>query len=133
MPRIQGIYIITNIVAAETYIGNSTDIAQRWSDHRWLLKTKRHKNSIFQAAYEMHGIGAFSLTILELVEQTEQLGFREQFYLDLLKPFYNGDEAAIRAPYRAWRSDEADRARFWSKATPGEDDERRCPSVPPAS
>lgn len=66
MPRIQGIYTITNIVAAETYIGSSTDIAQRWSDHRWLLKTKRHKNSIFQAAYEMHGIGAFRLLFLSL-------------------------------------------------------------------
>ncbi len=34
MPRTQGIYIITNTVTAETYIGSSVDIAERWSDHR---------------------------------------------------------------------------------------------------
>ncbi len=39
MPRTQGIYIIMNMVTAETYIGSSVDIAERWSDHRWHLKT----------------------------------------------------------------------------------------------
>ena len=34
MPRTQGIYIITNTVTAEMYIGSSVDIARRWSDHR---------------------------------------------------------------------------------------------------
>ena len=34
MPRTQGIYIITNTVTAETYIGSSIDIARRWSDRR---------------------------------------------------------------------------------------------------
>ena len=121
MPRTQGIYVITNTVTAETYIGSSIDIAQRWTDHRWLLKTKRHKNRVFQAAYDTHGVGTFSLSVLEPVEQVEQLVVREHFYLDLLKPFYNGDEVAIRAPYRTWRSDEADRLRFWSKVDQSEE------------
>ena len=115
MPRTQGIYITTNTVTAEIYIGSSIDISRRWTDHRWLSKTKRHKNATFQAACETHGAASFSLSILELVEKAEQLTSWEQFYLDLLKPFYNGDEVAIRAPDRTWRSDEADRARFWSK------------------
>lgn len=115
MPRTQGIYIFTNTVTAEIYIGSSIDISRRWTDHRWLSETKRHKNAIFQAAYETHGAVALSLSVLELVEKAEQLTSREQFNLDLLKPFYNGDEVAIRAPYRTWRSNEADRARFWSK------------------
>lgn len=32
MPRTQGIYIITNTVTAETYVGSSVDIAERWLD-----------------------------------------------------------------------------------------------------
>ena len=115
MARTQGIYIITNTVTAETYIGSSIDIARRWSDHRRELKTSRHKNTALQGAYDAFGFKAFSLSVLELVEQAEHLASREQHHLDLLKPAYNGDEVAIRAPYRTWRSDEADLKRFWSK------------------
>ena len=32
-----------------------------------------------------HGVQAFSLAVLELVEQVEHLAVREQYYLDLLK------------------------------------------------
>lgn len=115
MPRTQGIYIITNTVTAETYIGSSVNIAQRWTAHRWEMKNNRHKNPALQAAYDRDGLAAFTHAVLEIVEQAEQLAPREQHYLDLLKPFYNGDEVAIRAPYRTWRSDDADRKRFWSK------------------
>ena len=115
MPRTQGIYIITNTVTAEMYIGSSVDIARRWSDHRRELKTNRHKSALLQTAYDRDGLNDFYLSVLEHVEQVEQLACREQHYLDLLKPAYNGDEVAIRAPYRTWRSDEADVKRFWSK------------------
>jgi len=121
MPRIQGIYIITNTVTAETYIGSSVNIAQRWTSHRWELKNSRHKNPSLQVAYDRDGLSAFTNAVLELVEQAEQLTTREQHYLDLLKPVYNGDEVAIRAPYRTWRSDEADRKRFWSKVDQAEE------------
>lgn len=121
MPRTQGIYIITNTVTAETYIGSSTNISRRWTDHRWELKNNRHKNPSLQVAYDRDGLCAFTHTVLELVEEAEQLTAREQFYLDLLKPFYNGDEVAIRAPYRTWRSDDADRERFWSKVNQAEE------------
>lgn len=123
MPRTQGIYIITNTVTAETYIGSSVNIARRWSDHRRELKGKCHKNVLLQAAYDRNGMSAFQLDVLEHVEQEEQLAHREQHYLDLLKPLYNGDELAIRAPYRTWRSDDADRERFWSKVNKSEE---RC-------
>lgn len=121
MARTQGIYIITNMVTAETYIGSSVDIARRWSDHRRELKTNRHKNALLQAAYDRDGLNVFHLGVLEHVEQVEQLLCREQHYLDLLKPAYNGDEVAVRAPYRTWRSDEADVKRFWGKVDQAEE------------
>lgn len=115
MPRTRGIYIITNTVTAETYIGSSVDINRRWLDHRRELKRSQHKNVPLQTAHDAHGFGAFSIAVLELVEQVERLAPREQHYLGLLRPACNGDEVAIRAPYRTWRSDEADVIRFWSK------------------
>jgi len=42
MPRTQGIYIITNTVTADTYIGSSVDIAKRWPEYR------RELNSSFR-------------------------------------------------------------------------------------
>lgn len=115
MPRIQGVYIITNLGTADTYIGSSINIARRWSDHRWELLNKRHKNALLQAAYDHDGLNAFAVATLEVVEQIEYLVVREQHYLDLLKPSYNEGKIAVRAPYRTWRSDEADQKRFWSK------------------
>ena len=115
MLRMQGIYVITNILTAETYIGSSVDISRRWADHRRELKSRVHKNALLQAAYDRDGLTAFQLGLLEHVEQAEHLTGREQHHLDLLKPVYNGDEVAIRAPYRTWRSDEADKTRFWAK------------------
>ncbi len=115
MPRTQGIYIITNLTTAETYIGSFIDIARRWVDHRRELKSKTHKNTPLQAAYERDGIEALALTVLELVKDAAQLVTREQHHLNTLKPSYNADKIAIRAPYRTWRSDAADEKRFWSK------------------
>lgn len=115
MPRIQGIYIITNIGTADTYIGSSININERWSDHLWHLKNNRHKNALLQSDYNKDGVNAFAAATLELVEQIEQLAVREQYHLDSLRPSYNQGKIAARAPYRTWRSDEADRKRFWSK------------------
>lgn len=115
MPRIQGIYIITNIGTADTYIGSSININERWSDHLWHLKNNRHKNALLQSDYNKDEVNAFAAATLELVEQIEQLAVREQYHLDSLRPSYNQGKIAARAPYRTWRSDEADRKRFWSK------------------
>ncbi len=115
MPRIQGIYMITNIGTAETYIGSSININERWSDHLWHLKNNRHKNAALQSDYNQYGANAFAVATLEVVEQAEHLAVREQHYLDRLKPSYNEGKIAVRAPYRTWRSGAADRERFWSK------------------
>ena len=115
MPRIQGVYSITNVQTAEAYIGSSVDIARRWADHRRELRQGIHKNPLLQTAFVRDGLGAFVLAILELVDQVEHLASREQHYLNMLTPHYNHGKIAVRAPYRTWRSDEADRVRFWNK------------------
>jgi len=71
MPRIQGVYVITNAKSAETYIGSSIDIARRWSDHRRELFTNRHKNALLQAAYDRNGVDAFVIATLEPVKEVE--------------------------------------------------------------
>ena len=115
MPRKQGIYQIAHCETGQLYIGSSVDIARRWADHRRELRLGIHKNALLQAAYDLGGMDVLLHTVLEDVTLAEDLVGLEQKYPDLLVPFYNSHSAAVRAPYRTWRSDEADKERFWSK------------------
>jgi len=84
MPRIQGVYKITNVRTTETSIGSSVDITRRWADHRRELRLGIHKNSLLQAAFACDGVRNFAITTLELVDDVEHLVPREQHYLETL-------------------------------------------------
>ena len=87
--RISGIYKITNIETNECYIGSSKDIKHRWSEHK-RLSTWKQKNSKLYIAFQQYGLDKFSF---EIVEETDNLKEREQYYIDLLKPIYNDRRA----------------------------------------
>ncbi len=113
--KTQGIYVIVNIHTAQAYIGSSVDVASRWTSHKRELRQGCHKNGLLQEAWDQWGHTAFQLQILERVGERKELEAREQHYLDLFQPFYNESLFAVRAPYRTWRSDALDEARFWNK------------------
>lgn len=119
--KTQGIYMIRNVHTNETYVGSSVDVQRRWADHKRELKAGSHKNALLLAAWNQWGENSFHLEVLELVGEREDLENREQHHLDLLRPVYNEITTAARAPFRTWRSDAADEARFWSKVDQAED------------
>lgn len=119
--KTQGIYLIRNVHTNETYVGSSVDVRRRWADHKRELKAQTHKNALLQTAWDQWGASAFLLTVVEPVEARDDLENREQHHLDLLQPAYNEVTTAARAPFRTWRSDAADEARFWSKVNKAED------------
>ena len=121
MPRRQGIYHITHRETGQVYVGSSVDIARRWTDHRRELRLGIHKNVLLQAAYDTGGLDVLLYTVLEDVALAEDLVRLEQKHLDLLRPFYNGHSIAVRAPYRTWRNDTADKVRFWNKVNQAEE------------
>jgi len=84
--KISGIYKIINKINGHYYIGSSKNIISRWYDHRKFLKRGNHHSIILQRAWNKYGKSSFEMTIIEL---TNQLLPREQFYLDTLKPYYN--------------------------------------------
>lgn len=64
------------------YIGSAKHIARRWIEHRRDLRANKHANPKLQCAWNAHGEAAFAFSVLELVEQRQDLIAREQVWID---------------------------------------------------
>jgi hypothetical protein len=85
-----GVYRWINILNENTYIGSSTNLAERFRQYfsyNYISDKKRGK-SIISHSLLKYGYASFSVEILEYCDRSEVLS-REQYYLDLLKPEYN--------------------------------------------
>ena len=80
-----GIYIITNKVSGNTYVGQSIDIKRRFIEHRTI--TAEHNQSL-KRAFIKYGLENFSFEVLEECS-AEMLNEREMFFIEKLKPRYN--------------------------------------------
>lgn len=81
-----GVYKITNLVTGDFYIGASSDIKRRKSQH-FTNKISGHTKR-FDDDIRRYGRDAFSFSILEECSK-EELWEREQYYLQTLQPSYN--------------------------------------------
>jgi group I intron endonuclease len=83
--NISGIYKIKNIKNGKVYIGSAINMRKRWNSHLNRLLHNKHDNQHLQASYNKNGISYYELSILEHVENLEELLNREQYWMD----FYN--------------------------------------------
>ena len=83
-----GIYKITNIINGKFYIGSSKEIEKRWDDHKQYLRGKYHDNPKLQHAWDFYGEDKFRFDIIEEVNDEKLLLEREQYHLDLWKPYH---------------------------------------------
>lgn len=83
-----GIYKITNLKNNKCYIGSSSNISKRFTNHKWSLSKNKHPNKHLQNAFNKYGKDIF---IFKLIEECALniLIIREQWYIDNLKPEYN--------------------------------------------
>ena len=81
-----GVYKITNVKNGKFYIGSAKDIDRRWWEHKNDLKKNKHINPKLQHAWDFYGETNFDFIILENADETV-LVQREQFYLDMFKPY----------------------------------------------
>ena len=83
-----GIYMLTNKITKDTYIGQSTDLKKRFTNYFNISYLKSKNNLIISRALIKYGYSNFSVSILEYCNKTDLLK-REQYYFDKLNPQYN--------------------------------------------
>ncbi len=81
-----GIYYIKNLANGKFYIGSSKDIKKRIYVHRKALMTNNHYNPFLQEDWNIYGENNFKFSIIEAT-LADEVFEREQYYLDLLKPY----------------------------------------------
>lgn len=88
--KITGIYKVTNIITGEFYIGSSKNIKQRWVSHKNPSFRAQHPNVKLYKGMAQYGLNNFTF---EIIEETDNLKEREQYYIEQLKPTYNDRQA----------------------------------------
>ena len=83
-----GIYLWTNKITGDIYVGQSPNLALRFINYFNSSYLKSKESLIISRALIKYGYSNFSLTILEYCEKSE-LQAREQIYLGSLGPVYN--------------------------------------------
>jgi len=87
-----GIYQIRNTVNGHQYIGQSVDLALRWSQHKWDMRHAGNHNPHLWAAWQKYGEAAFIFEALAVLAQPvtkRELTDLEQDYVDFFRPAYN--------------------------------------------
>ena len=121
--KISGVYKITNNITGDFYIGSSKNIKQRWAQHKYLSQWKLHPNSKLYLAMASYGLDNFTF---EIIEKTDNLREREQYYIEQLKPSYNNRYAsgwnterckeAYRRCSKEWHKVNKDYNKEWYKS-----------------
>lgn len=84
-----GIYMFTNKITADIYVGQSVDLRKRFLNYLLNLSYINKRNElVINRALIKYGYSNFSLTILEYCDKSD-LDIREQHYFDILNPKYN--------------------------------------------
>ena len=84
--KISGVYKITNNITGDFYIGSSCNIKQRWAVHKCVSAWKLQPNSKLYKSMASYGLDNFTF---EILEKTDNLKEREQYYIEQLNPSYN--------------------------------------------
>lgn len=78
-------YAITHVASGRVYVGSAKRLQKRAGQHRTDLNSGSHFNTFLQRAWRKYGEGAFTFSVLELVDDPAQLTDREQIFIDSLQ------------------------------------------------
>lgn len=88
-----GIYMFTNKLTGDIYVGQSIDLRKRFLNYFNLSYLSRRNELVISRAIIKYGYSNFSITILEYCDKCD-LDVREQHYFDTLNPQYNIQKVA---------------------------------------
>ena len=83
-----GVYQIRNTVNGKCYVGSSKNLKSRWTNHKWCLQKRVHRNSMLQRVFNKYGL-VFEFSVLETCE-VDDLIAREQYWIDALRVIETG-------------------------------------------
>jgi group I intron endonuclease len=83
-----GIYLLTNLLNKDKYVGQSIDLGKRFTKYFTLSYLKNRNTLVISRALIKYGYANFSISILEYCDK-DILNEREQYYMDIIKPVYN--------------------------------------------
>ena len=92
LPNKGGIYLFTNTVNNKCYVGQAICLKKRLQNHLNNFNTKRYDNPLYRSL-EKHGIEAFEISILEIVEGEnikETLDILEIKYIEKYDSYTSG-------------------------------------------
>ena len=82
-----GVYALKNKVARKLYIGSTVELSKRIRGHINMLKKEMHHSPHLQYAWSNSLPTAFSVIILEVVENESLLIEREQYWMDYYQSY----------------------------------------------
>jgi group I intron endonuclease len=85
------IYQILNTKTRKIYIGSAENYWNRMWCHIYLLRNNRHHSIKLQNSWNKHGEEVFQFSIVEKLGNEDDIILKEQYYLDLLKPYLDSN------------------------------------------
>jgi group I intron endonuclease len=90
-----GVYAIKQLSTDRMYIGSSVDIERRKKQHVAALKLGIHHSIFLQRSWHKNGPGDFVFGVIEKMSDRSGLYEREQYWIDSLRPAFNGTKLVI--------------------------------------
>ena len=89
--NLKGIYSITNKSNGKMYIGKTEDrFIERYWNHRWKLKEKRHENKHLERSWNKYGSGNFEFNVIHRLRENEEINELEKRYIERYGSNRNG-------------------------------------------
>jgi group I intron endonuclease len=107
-----GVYAIHNLENGRMYVGSTTCIRRRWSEHRSMLYRQDHVCHDLQAEWDLYGDAAFVFVVLALSDDRDARFELEQFYINRCAVPYNTNGRAGSGPRPGYRHSEASKAKM---------------------
>ena len=83
-----GIYKIINNINGKIYVGQSVDIAKRWSSHKTEFKKQKYDTKLYRAIAK-YGLENFTLEVIEECAQNK-LDEREVYWIEYYDSYHKG-------------------------------------------